>query len=429
MYYRFSVLSGFVSCIISATLLGIASRNPADSLTMWLIWKLNWRRMKNELNGKRSLEIFLDETKRVEQCQRETLKGLLQKQKDTAIGRDFRFSSITSRDDYISTVPLMTYTDIEHYMDMIAEGELNIMTSDKLLGVCSSSGTTGKSKMLPASTYFLDEFDSIMAAITYVMSKKVYDPSRSLGRSLELIFRPTVKTTKGGLDWAPASYFYNDPTATNATPELIRQVSQEKTALYIHAVFGLAEPEVTFLSGLMSPLTYTFWKNIEDNWSQICDDIEKGMLSDKVNLQPELRKQFNILLSPSKKRADTLRREFSKGMVGICRRVWPRCKTARVLTTGSFANYAKLLRDSYMEGVPMLSEFHGASEGIIGIGISTDVVSQDYTFFPSKHNFYEFIAEEDVESTDVKTCYLEEVCLNNMWLLYTCTCIYIEVYG
>ena len=359
--------------------------------------------------GRREFNGLLDDTNHVEECQESTLNDILQKQKDTAIGRDFNFSSIHSRDQYSIEIPLMTYNDISHYMDRIADGEHNILTCDKLLGVCATYGMTGKSKMLPVPTSTIDALGHIMSILQYVMSKKVHDTSRHLGRSLELPFRPTVRKTKGGLEWAPNTYFSIRPTPSSATPELIRQVSLEKTALHIHAVFGLSEPEITTLKGVLSPLTYSFWRYIENNWSRICDDIECGLLCNDITLDPELKRQLDLHLAPNKARADTLRNEFSKGMVGICKRIWPRCKTARVLTSGSYANYAKLLRESYMEGVPMLSEFHVASEGMIGICISPDQELQDYVFFPSKHNFYEFILEEEVDSKDCKTYYLEEV--------------------
>ena len=42
-----------------------------------------------------------------------------------------------------------------------------------------------------------------------------------------------------------------------------------------------------------------------------------------------------------------------------------------MLTTGSFAHYARVLRDTYMTDIPQISLAHAASEAIMGVNLGT----------------------------------------------------------
>jgi GH3 auxin-responsive promoter len=62
-------------------------------------------------------------------------------------------------------------------------------------------------------------------------------------------------------------------------PEVYDHVTDEPTALHIHAVFGLAEREIGFVEALFSSLVYSFWKHVQLYWPTICDQIENGRLT------------------------------------------------------------------------------------------------------------------------------------------------------
>ena len=81
---------------------------------------------------------------------------------------------------------------------------------------------------------------------------------------------------------------------------------------------------------------------------------------------------------------------------------------SRVIITGAFANYGKLLKEKYMYGLPMISDVHGASEGIIGVNVSPDADCLDYAFL-LRDNFFEFIPEENVGEENPKTFFIGEV--------------------
>ena len=192
------------------------------------------------------------------------------------------------------------------------------------------------------------------------------------------------------------------------TPQICFSIGDEKTAIYVHALFGLAEPDVGMLDAILAPLCYSFFKTIEDHWRDICRDIEFGKVSLDLVIPDEIRYVINSDLKPDPERAKFLRQEFAKGFHGIAKRVWPNIEFVNITTTGSFAHYGKLLTEKHLSGVAHASFLHIATEGLVGVNVSTGERPQYYTLLPHV-NFYEFIPVKDVEKKQPQTVTLEQV--------------------
>ena len=120
-------------------------------------------------------------------------------------------------------------------------------------------------------------------------------------------------------------------------------------------------------------------------------------------------------LRPDKQRASELRRIFGAGFVGVARRVWPGLRAVRMVSTGGFAAHARLLGDTYMQGVPQLSLVHAASEGFFGVNVTAADKgpkwlgpNSRYTVLPQL-GFYEFIRVVDVEQHQPPTVFADQV--------------------
>lgn len=111
----------------------------------------------------------------------------------------------------------------------------------------------------------------------------------SLHRVLNLSYRSpfgiltssmTSNSTVSGLPVGPISTYIGRKQPYAVSPdEVYDHVTDEPTALHVHAVFGLAEPEVGYVEALFSTLVYSFWRHVERHWPTICDQIETGRLS------------------------------------------------------------------------------------------------------------------------------------------------------
>jgi hypothetical protein len=92
---------------------------------------------------------FRESTKHLERVQQRVLLRIIKKNKNTAYGRKYNFSSINSIKDYQRNVPVINYEDLQQYIEKIKSGEQNILTKDRVIFFATTSGTTKKVKLIP----------------------------------------------------------------------------------------------------------------------------------------------------------------------------------------------------------------------------------------------------------------------------------------
>ena len=87
-----------------------------------------------------------------EQLQREVLRRLLDKAKDTDFGRKHLFANTHSYDDFVRNTPISTYEELKGDIDRMRQGETDLLWPGRVKWYAKSSGTTNdKSKFIPVS--------------------------------------------------------------------------------------------------------------------------------------------------------------------------------------------------------------------------------------------------------------------------------------
>jgi hypothetical protein len=101
------------------------------------------------------IELFV---KYPHEVQQEVLQDLLRVSENTKVGLNYGFSSISTYQEFISRVPLVTYEDISENIKRSRKGEANIYWPTPIKWFAKSSGTTdNKSKFIPVSPEALDQ--------------------------------------------------------------------------------------------------------------------------------------------------------------------------------------------------------------------------------------------------------------------------------
>ncbi|MEZ4799358.1 MAG: GH3 auxin-responsive promoter family protein [Flavobacteriales bacterium] len=101
------------------------------------------------------IELFM---KYPTEVQGELFQKLMDEAALTRFGLEHNFSSIRSMRDFKNEVPIRTYEDFKPYIDLLREGEQNILWPSRLKWFAKSSGTTdSKSKFIPVSKEALEE--------------------------------------------------------------------------------------------------------------------------------------------------------------------------------------------------------------------------------------------------------------------------------
>ena len=91
------------------------------------------------------------------EVQEELLHNLLDKAKNTEIGREYDFSSIKTYREFADRIPITTYEDNEAKIERARRGESNIFWPKPIKWFAKSSGTTNaKSKFIPVSEESLE---------------------------------------------------------------------------------------------------------------------------------------------------------------------------------------------------------------------------------------------------------------------------------
>ncbi len=87
----------------------------------------------------------------VESAQKKVLSYMLRKGAQTEYGKKYNFSDISDYREYAQNVPMVTYDEIEPFIERLKKGEQNLLWPGNIQNFAVSAGTTGKGKHIPLS--------------------------------------------------------------------------------------------------------------------------------------------------------------------------------------------------------------------------------------------------------------------------------------
>jgi hypothetical protein len=92
------------------------------------------------------------------EVQEELLMNLLQAAKNTALGKEYDFGSMTSYATFAERIPISTYEELQPLIERTRQGEQNVFWETPIKWFAKSSGTTNaKSKFIPVSNEALED--------------------------------------------------------------------------------------------------------------------------------------------------------------------------------------------------------------------------------------------------------------------------------
>ncbi len=361
-------------------------------------------------------------SKKPMKAQQKLLKKIIRKNKSCELGKKFGFSNIHSMEEFRSKVPLTTYDDYDPLVDrMIHNKEKNIMYKGYNVRYCSSSGSVGKPKILPKSIYDIWNMQCIGFSCT--IPTTAHYLKKVMGKKMPPQMGPIVLILSGhkledgkqcnGAGQVPLTYLKPITKFFCTSPLSLLYPEHEELldTSYLQLRFALQEEKVSYIGSVVITLVTTMFDYLEENWEQLCDDIEHGTIGENVKITPELRKEYEKKLKPNPKRAEFLRSEFRKGFdTPIAPRIWPRLTYAYGMVGSNLKVYVEKLRRSIGEDVPIHNMGYAAAEGFFAM--PTELNVHDGVLIPYGI-FFEFIPvnddiEEDENETP-KTLLLNEV--------------------
>ncbi len=336
-------------------------------------------------------------SKRAVKMQETCIKRLMRVNKSTVYGKKHNFKDVKSIEDYQRIVPLSDYADYDEYVWRMAGGEKGLITNFPVRRFTESSGSTGKQKLVPLSFWaeWVCQCFSFSApvgcAVKYFKKQgKLLPPQKGL-----LTAETGRRKVKGGTISCLSSIPLLNlrpfvPLFTTSPKEvLFPSADCDMDMHYLKLRFALENTKTSYLSTIFITTLESMFFYMENNWEMLCDDIEKGIINDSVNMPEDLRQKYNKKLKANPKRASKLREEFEKGFDSspIVPRIWPNVCWMYGMGTGALSFYAKKLRRYIGEDLPIHYLGYTATEAFMAVPIELN--SYDYVLLP-QNGFYEF---------------------------------------
>ena len=83
------------------------------------------------------------------ETQHKVFRSIIEKARATVFGKDHDFEGIKSHSDYVSRVPIRDYEGLSSYVQLILEGNENVLWPGKPVYFAKTSGTTSGTKYIP----------------------------------------------------------------------------------------------------------------------------------------------------------------------------------------------------------------------------------------------------------------------------------------
>jgi len=131
------------------------------------------------------------------EIQMKTLDYLISRGKATRFGKDHHFSRISDYKSFKNQVPVRSYEEIKGYIELVKNGEKDILWPGRPLYFCKSSGTTSGVKYLPISKESMSNHinSARNALLNYIHENK--HPELINGKMIFLQGSPELSSTHG----------------------------------------------------------------------------------------------------------------------------------------------------------------------------------------------------------------------------------------
>ena len=321
------------------------------------------------------------------------LVDIVSRNANTEIGKRWNFSAIKSVGDFRSNVPLTDYEVYRPYIQrMIDGGETDLIACGDVAFFCPTSGTTSKSKIIPAYSSFKPEYwkhamEEGKTAIFTTLYKTTVTPHG----------KPIMPASVDSLGSLLSVQPYTYPAPFNAYT-----ITDMRAAFYIQMVFTLkiAPLNTTAIISLFISVLLTAFNVLTKDWQEIVADIRNGTLNASLKLTPDDRESLEQAMGGSDAvRANELEVIFESASAsnfkGVVSQLWPNVKLVSAICGGEFRHYIPRLQFFLGEAVTICSPFYGCSESLLAINKWPYKRTSAYALV-TELLFYEFIPLEQV---------------------------------
>lgn len=358
--------------------------------------------------ARRTQADFVKKTRNCLATQEQFLMNLLQIYKTTEFGSKYGFQDIKTIDKFREQIPILPYSSYEPYIERIARGEKNILTTEQVVYLNLTSGSTGKKKLIPVTRRFQNSLrqanlTSMGFLIEALQAKKLQFGKLLATNSVQLLGR-----TSGGIEYGPASvgvlrmgkFLYEQ---LFAHPYETLQPSDSLTRHYLCLLFALQDSGMRGMGANFPMLVLRTCGYLEQYAEELLYDLETGTIA--INLKPKLKTLLEQRLVANPNRANQLREIWQSEGKLTPKLVWQNLSFVATARGGTSDFYFERF-PSYFEDTPGFGAVYSSAEGTFGIN---HALNNDGSVLAIESGFFEFIPQDQWEVEQPKTLLANEV--------------------
>ena len=363
-----------------------------------------------------------------EKASARTLRKILNLAKNTAYGKEHHFGAIVKARKpeqlfrlYEKSVRASEYESFRPYVERHKHGEANVLIPGKPLMYATTSGTTSKPKWIPISQKYMKDVYDVMSHIWLDNFARVRP--KFLSGGLVVSVAKVVEgyaedgTIFGSVSGVTAKKIPSIIRKRFVTPPEVYDISDYTARYYVMMRLAIAHS----VSYIVAPNPSTLLElihNAEEYFDDYIEDIEKGSISKKFDVSPEIRSVLAGFTVPDPERADFLRRVKEKcGGKPQLKDWWPDMQLLSSWKCGNTAIAAEKVQQQLPAGCCYQELGYFASECRFGLVLDEGI---DSTLFPNYH-YYEFIEESDLENPEPRFLRLHELEQGKRYCIYVTT--------
>ncbi|MBD2040422.1 GH3 auxin-responsive promoter family protein [Microcoleus sp. FACHB-672] len=360
--------------------------------------------------AKRAKANFVCKTGKTDAVQEKCLRSVLLAHRDTELGRKYQLGEIKTIEQFRERIPILPYSSYEPLMERIAKGEQNILTVEPVVYLTLTSGSTGKKKLIPTTRQSQNIVRQATLTSMGFLIEALESQKLRFGKLLVTNSVQRWGRTEGGIDFGPASagVLRMDNRLYKqffAHPYEALQVADSPARHYICLLFALRDPLMRGMIANFPMLILRTCNYLEKFAEELIQDIEKGTISSRLELEPEIRVQLEQQWSANPNRARQLREILKSEGRLTPKLAWPDISFVANARGGTSDFYFERF-PTYFENTPIFGAVFSSAEGMFSIYPD---VNTDGSVLALESGFFEFIPEDQWDEEHPKTLLATEV--------------------
>lgn len=366
-------------------------------------------------------------SKNPRKAQEKTLREILTYARDTEYGKEHHFAEILeAKTDtelyarYQKYVQLNDYEDLRPYVEKHKHGASNILFPGKPVLYATTSGTTKEPKWVPITKEYLHNIYGKMTKV-WLFNFIKNRPEVFTGKIVSIVGKVKEGEAPDGTMFGSVSGVTQRDCPgfvkkLYASPASVFSIEDYTARYYTLMRMGI-ERNITLVVTANPSTIVEMQNNVNEYFDDYCTDIEHGTLNAQLNIPQWIREDIQPYLKPNPERAAELRALKAQHGTVLPKHYWPNMQILNTWKCGNTAVYLDKINGSFPE--QMLHQEFGyfASECRFGLVLDDTV---NTVLFPHFH-YYEFVAEEELESENKHYLQLHELQAGKRYCPYVTT--------